>query len=498
MLALLLTLGLGEAADLDATYDRLRDRLSDFVVVGTAQGESIPAGWRHDGLGLAKWADATVALGWYVGLLATERALLVEEGEDPAATDLELATALRAVVRLDRVADAAFPPPCTQTEVVNGFFVRDDVPADFHTRFDGLSVLQSDWIDGEKLKEQSQDQVLHLLPGLGLVRRLVPADVVVDGLPLREAATAQALLLLEHVADGGDWVVRNPACENRPVARGAQAIGFSPAFAAAYRWFTDDEADLPDWEDQDVFFQTLQNPDHAIFLNPDNRHLTMAGVAVGGAFGDATMPALVAIAQPDSWVAYPLLHAVLHGPVPGWAEARADLLGTATAMLEELGDAEPAGFAEGSDPGHRWTTWHRFIRPKATQDRGEGEGKRFSGLDWLLLRNLVLLAPPEEAVDTAVVDTAGAQDDTDLEAEEAGCACAQGGVRGGWVWVVLGVLGWRRGSRHRGTEGAEAGTEGRVWGSVPRWVGSAVPGGVGAGRGAGGRRVAAPRGRHRG
>ena len=57
----------------DATnYARLRDRLRRFVDTGEGSGQSIPAHIRGDAEGYIRWADATIDLGWYIGVLATE------------------------------------------------------------------------------------------------------------------------------------------------------------------------------------------------------------------------------------------------------------------------------------------------------------------------------------------------------------------------------------------------------------------------------------------
>ena len=44
------------------------------LVVGDQPGDSIPASERMDAEGWIKWADATVRLGWYIGVLATDAA----------------------------------------------------------------------------------------------------------------------------------------------------------------------------------------------------------------------------------------------------------------------------------------------------------------------------------------------------------------------------------------------------------------------------------------
>jgi len=217
-------------------YRRLRHRLvSDFASVGDGPGQSQPCPERTDAQGLMKWGDGTIALGFYLGVLATEHYILANPSLYPGAdggdanalaTDEdELYRALLALERLDNVANAAFPAPCTQTPALDGFFLRDDVPAGLASKFPGITTIQSDFLDPTLTnKEQSQDQVYHVQHGLALVVALVPASTVVRGKGLHDWAIQQAQRITQHFATG-DWQIRNPACSNRVVARGPNAIG---------------------------------------------------------------------------------------------------------------------------------------------------------------------------------------------------------------------------------------------------------------------------------
>src|SRR5262249_22989230 len=147
--------------------------------------------------------DSTIYLGWYIGTLASEYEMLSHPSQYPGAdggkpdaanaTLDELYDALAAMERLDFVADAAFPDPCTTTPTLNGFFVRDDVPATSHQTFPPLTQTLSDFIDPVLTnKEMSQDQVYHVMIGLALAKRFVPASVSVHGKALRAWAIEQA------------------------------------------------------------------------------------------------------------------------------------------------------------------------------------------------------------------------------------------------------------------------------------------------------------------
>lgn len=375
----------------DDTYTRLRDRLTtEYLVVGEGQGRSVPASRRVEDTHFMKWADATVQLGWYVGALAIEQALLAEgalPGFDPGRTAAEsaaeLAWALDAIDRLDAYPEGAFPDCDGGAGAPDGFLVRDDVPRDFHDHFEGIYGLNSDWIDSVWLKEMSQDQAVHLLLGLALVQRYTDPDLVADGVHLREQAAAAAARIGAHLGGDGDWVIRNPTCDDKAVERGAEAAFYSTGFAAAVEVASGapppQDPLFPDlWEE-------LRDPDHLAFQNSDNRHMVLALVATGDSWADGwgDLGASAAVAD---WDAYPLLYLALHG-APAGADL-ADLEARAWTDLEALGDAEVGGVAEDAD--HPWTTWHRFIRPgeeHGVADPGEA-GFGYPGLDYLLLHQL--------------------------------------------------------------------------------------------------------------
>lgn len=130
--------------------------INDFLIVGPDCGMSIPAQrretssyWSADGRNKLKWGDATLDLGNYISMLATEYKHLKNNNLDCTQTLKELYYALNAFERLDRNAESACynldgSYPCNHQDgapwgnMLNGFFVRDDVPfqdspAIFHT-----------------------------------------------------------------------------------------------------------------------------------------------------------------------------------------------------------------------------------------------------------------------------------------------------------------------------------------------------------------------------
>lgn len=386
-----------------AKYHRLRARLtSEFTVVGDGPGHSQPCPERMDGLGLMKWGDGTIALGFYLGMLATEHHLLAHParypgfGGDLAGTRDELYYALLALDRLDLQADAAFPE-CGGTAARNGFFVRDDVPADLHQHFPGIATIQSDFIDPALTnKEESQDQVYHLQHGLALVIALVPADAIVQGRSLRGWAIEQAQRITAHFAKA-DWIIRNPVCGGRAVDRGDNAIGFSygETLAAAYLTdgaFTPTTAGL--WSS---VWNTLRSPTNPTYGDEDNLHMALAIMAVGDGYGDDTATVLAELSATQDWPLYPLLHRALHPERAGFCTTGFSINARVREMLDELpADGEPACPGASGPAPHGFTTHNRFIRGKSQAYVGPQtcEGIRYHGLDYLLLHNLYAIATP--------------------------------------------------------------------------------------------------------
>jgi MYXO-CTERM domain-containing protein len=430
-----------------AKYHRLRQRLvTEFTVVGPGQGQSQPAPERMDAIGLMKWGDGTIALGFYLGVLASEHHMLSNPARFPGAdggdagrlatTRDELYHALLALERLDEMADAAFEAPCTTTPSLNGFFLRDDVPADFHTNFAGISVIQSDFIDPTLTnKEQSQDQVYHVQHGLALVVALVPSSVVVQGRALRAWAIEQGDRITRHFAKG-DWVIRNPACGNRAVNRGEAAIGYShgETFAAAY---LTDGAHAPTtaslWS---TIWNTLKNPSNPTYDDEDNLHMALAIMAVGDGYAGDTAEVIATLAETQDWPMYPLLHRTLHPTHGGFCTTAPGVNSRTREMLDELppynpGDAGNSG--EPSCPGpsgpapHGFTTHNRFIRGKSQAYVGPTgcEGIRYHGLDYMLLHNLYAIATPGTWNGDPAADPCAIVADVDPGSSE------DGGIAGG-------------------------------------------------------------------
>jgi uncharacterized protein (TIGR03382 family) len=450
-------------------YRALRHRLvSEFVSVGPGQGQSQPAPERMDTVGLMKWGDGTIALGFYLGVLATEHYILshptqfpgaAESAADLDATRDELYNALLALERLDLEADAAFPSPCSTAPNLNGFFLRDDVPADFYTHFAGITTIQSDFVDPTlRNKEESQDQVYHVQHGLALVIALVPASVSVQGKSLRAWAVEQATRITKHFTKG-DWIIRNPACANRAVNRGENAVGFSYGETLATAYLTEGAYQPTTNALFKNIWDTLRQSANPTYSDEDNLHMALSIMAVGDGYGTDTPQVIATLAATQDWPLYPLLHRVLHpASSTGFCTTTAATVNPrARAMLDELPlQSEPACPGANGPAPHGFTTHNRFIRGKSQAYVGPDgcEGVRYHGLDYMLLHNLYAIATPgtwngnpdadpcappiEEPDGMPVVDSdAGVVEEPDPSVDEPAGGCGCQAQSRGTTWPLL-------------------------------------------------------------
>lgn len=117
-------------------YWYYKSRLNnDFIKVGTAAGESFP--FMQRGVGAStftntsyskmKIGDGTSILGYYIAMLAMEYYLLSQNVQNTDSVLYELTCALYAINRVDIAAEKKMG---YSGGLLNGFFIRDDVPCD--------------------------------------------------------------------------------------------------------------------------------------------------------------------------------------------------------------------------------------------------------------------------------------------------------------------------------------------------------------------------------
>jgi hypothetical protein len=255
-----------------------------FIVIGEGPGFSIPASRREphldcaghwsmtecpredlaDARGRYNWGDATIWLGMYLEVLATEYAMFTQLGLDTQETLNDLYLALEAFNRVDEAAELVFD----ETPARDGFYLRDDVPADLHLLPDGGYRFPRD--DGDNLGYEcvnstascealtpdsidhgaftSQDQMIGMIHGLALVAALVPEQVQVQGVALGDQAREMVHRQVKHLRDHS-WRITSPWGTHPPDAWGGNALGFSNLFAGAANVVCGQDYGLEDYHD---------------------------------------------------------------------------------------------------------------------------------------------------------------------------------------------------------------------------------------------------------
>ena len=452
----------GEANTNVSRYWNYRVRLREqFMTYGVADGDCIPVErivsyfpGSSESSRAGYWGDATIKLGWYIGILATEIFMLRNPslyGGFGDQTDLNNATkelycSLIALERLDRFGEQRMweVHPVSLNKLIGsegyewpdspGFFVRDDVGAE-SGRALGFDFMQSDRVmafdlnepsesirpAGQHNKEMSQDQVIHVLMGLSLVKRLVPGDIQYNGVGLKRYSQNQARKIMDWVSRGNEWLIKEPVTPKiqhfgpipwfdpwHPadwddldvVQRGGDARPFSRGFVYADRFINDRTLPEPLLFDQVWHFLQSSAPAFQPIaqLNnspADNLHMIMNLAAVGDGWGATTNHSLRQLASYEGFTLYPILNYVLHYS-PG--NLHPDLSRDARHILEsapyagpEVGPDRPPALIAG------WGSENRFIREAAQQNQPGDPYKevKFNGLDYMLLHNLLYIAQPQ-------------------------------------------------------------------------------------------------------
>lgn len=402
----------GSAQSLEQNLDKYwqyRHKLvAQYMLVGDGQGYSLPASYINPGLERMKWSDNTIWLGWYIGTLATEYHLLhnpryqnYHNGDTDRIQEnlTELYFALKALTRLDETAETSFTwnASCGVPNARNGFFIRDDVPADFTDSFPGYNFVDADFVEQNYANEMSQDQAYHVLLGLSLVKRFVPDTVVVNGMNLHNEAVEQAALIGAWVHQDA-WLIKNPACGNKNVDRGHDATLLAKGLNLALVYISDGdqnyEADIN--STSELVWNSLTNP--ALFVNVDNLHMTMALAAVGEGWGAPTLDNLMVLADTNKWYAYPMLYVALRdtATASNYATHKPTINLWADSMLNEAPIDGPLSTYPNQN-GHGYGVNNRFIRPRINHYAGinpNEEGHQWNGLDYMLLHNLRLIVDP--------------------------------------------------------------------------------------------------------
>lgn len=427
-------------------YWEYRDRLrNEFMIgIGPEMGQSLPASVRDTVSGILQWTDCTIAHGQYLAVLATEYSILESQGANADATVEELFYALNALNRLDYTAEPFFGG----TPSLNGFFIRDDISMDsldlgsvLEHLNQGLqepkiSLLDSDYMDEiPRSNEESLDQAILLLTGLGMVSRCVPEEVVYTrGAEVQEFHDFETSLKREadniitrivnymkegdsttvnldpgdpnlYGIQGDDWdfIIKNPV-SYVPVLRGENAFLLSKGYTSAKYHFTgllSETTDTAHSQLADSIFLMFEN-----YIIPNDQDFklinlnAMANFWPDGLQDDSTNYHYNALVlgprskdQDYEWI--PMLHQMVFGgqqnylmsAVPPDTPFYNDPGGFYEHLLNQAPPEGPYNYGNGNYPNFEWSSTSRTIQPGRRGETGNAFPGNYPGLDYMLYYN---------------------------------------------------------------------------------------------------------------
>jgi hypothetical protein len=192
--------------------------------------------------GILKFSDnSLIQIGNYIAVLAVEWALLKRENKSTEQTEKELYYALKAIDRLDLAGENMYSTSATPSK--NGFLMRCDVDEKFQLNTTGKNIdLVTSAIACKDLpmtscldhsnatlkisNAMSQDEVVGLLLGFALMRKMMPDYASYNGKDLRPWSRDITERIVEYVRKAGTtnfWTVVDPD-QGRRVCRGSLAV----------------------------------------------------------------------------------------------------------------------------------------------------------------------------------------------------------------------------------------------------------------------------------
>jgi len=381
-----------------ATLQYPADCLSDWEVTGSDCGGAVSGNQK------LHWADGTYVLGDYIAMLATEYGLYKKSnaGADAEQTAFRILQALHTIERLELEGNVLTG---AAGEPKQGWFVRDDVPGDFHQQWDTVSCITSAGTCGvpSPLKGYftSQDQVSSLLFGLAFVRRFVDENLEIAGINLRQKASAIAHRMVTYMQQN-EWKLISPDGIEVPDEYGGNAFFLSWGFSSAASYITDsvylsipDDA-VPYWlfQNMPVLDPYSSEPDSiCIFgfcfeiIGKDyNNAMILKLAAAGNERNDTTMS--LQSQQFGHWI-YPIARAVIHDTIiPEFdEEAFHNLLLQAPADGPCYNPSGDPAFDCNAEEG--WWSTDRWVRTSHAIGLDENQRRgRFNGIDFMLAYNL--------------------------------------------------------------------------------------------------------------
>jgi len=410
-------------ADNLAKYWQYRNTYAkQFVVVGDAQGQSIPfadvhpnedisweGAWNHQlacfprpsGTGGLSTGDATLQLGIYMAVLSTEYALLKKDNISTDRICRELYYALKAFERIDTAAEDFFGNPGPNDP---SFFLRDDIPKTFAKNADSnyyiknyfaqypadslIHVCKGDYTCADLSSEDnfpgvtSQDQTTHLSVGFVLLQKYVDEEAVYNGVRIKEFGKEVYSKLFQGYKNNG-FIAGKPRQVNN-----FWRIDYRSLLQSVYpfrrvmnNFFDGNE--LNTTQDKNTWLN-LSLPGYLLSDKPYNHAMGLIWAAIGDAANNANW--LSKQSRDRDLEVYALLNACLYDKPVGDSLKESDfsqLLDVAPCNLPCANAASGCPTPDNLD----WNVGYRWTNNSRNSDQGWQRGF-FNGVDYMLLYNL--------------------------------------------------------------------------------------------------------------
>ncbi len=394
-------------------YKKYRERfLNTFISIGDAPGESIPimgviphtncatdyfiqynnCNYSKPGNGMLYFGDSGIQLGNYMAVLALEIRNLKDAGQDYKNSTKELFYALKAIERIDKAAEAYFNAPAK----LDGFFVRDDVPLDFHlkdgkARFklengeDYSCVISDGGCELDNIMNgsvMSQDQVINLFFGYTFISELIP-DVKHEGKKLSDLAAEQVDRITTFLSDN-KWKIKTPDKQTPKNSWGGNTIAFSYSLAKTANRITKGKFKKDyqtSWSKRrgKIIFSTF-NWAHGIQAER-NLWMVFASISSTGLWNPKKMTKRVLKA--DKYM-YALAYSVLNGHQNDKRINQADILN----FIRTAPWNGPCMETPNCSAPDGWKSHDRWVASDQKNGNPYGIQRDYNGLDFMLFYNL--------------------------------------------------------------------------------------------------------------
>lgn len=417
-----------DSTALSMKYQAYRTRLLDeFIDVGEGPGKMLIPGMIHPsfepkwggycsidskGKGKVHFGDVTYRLGDYLAVLATEYSLYKKQGIKTAGTSRQIYYALRAIERLDSLAEHSLYPDKEFSDVYesNGFFIRDDLSPEVlrQTKWANYKWSSTDYgctagQTGHK-NAMSHDQLIALLFGLTMVHELLLEGAAYEGHNLKQKTAQISDRLIQYLRNN-EWTLVDPI-SNKPVHRGAYAQYQCYAIAEAghrmtgrnYHSSWSNGLGKLSWKSAQYPFRSLStfrfySPYHGkkvrLIYDDVGNAMMLRLATMSDTWRDSKIKTAAVSSELEVFL---LVHSLLNG-------GKLDV--DATFFYEQLEQAPMSGPKYfGMRERHKWNSRDRWSHPESSNSGTIYEDfyGQYPGLDFMLMYNLYWLVYGERTI----------------------------------------------------------------------------------------------------